>query len=147
MVSLLLAAAPQAALIAEEDNGGLPIHIAAERGHAAVVAQLLAAHPDLATAVTAECRTPLSVALQYCQDPHKRDAVARVLLPAGSAELALESLEEEAELDSQHLLPDFVGTRLPLSDDVWAQLPRPCPGLGALPRPWPPAAGSPGARH
>jgi hypothetical protein len=75
--------------------------------------------------------TPVDIALLHCQDPDKRDAVARLLLPVGSAAGALESLLE-AGLAGERLLPDFVAARLPLSVGLWIMLPSPCPGLGHL---------------
>ncbi|KAI7846230.1 hypothetical protein COHA_000300 [Chlorella ohadii] len=131
MVSLLLAAAPQAALRVEDDSGALPIHGAARQGHAGVVAALLAAHPESATALLDGAYTPLDMALLFCEHPDQRDRVALVLLPAGPAELALDSLIQAGPA-SQHLLPDFVAARLPLNDALWARLLSPCAGLGRV---------------
>ena len=133
MVALLLAAAPQAVQLGDYDSEGLPIHGAAEQGHAACVAQLLAPYPDSATAimhVEEGSLTPLGAAM-LCEESDKRAAVAHVLLPAGPAGLALQSLLDSGPA-GHGLLPNFVAARLPLSEDLWAQLPMPCPGLGRL---------------
>ena len=131
MVDLLLAAAPQLALLADEEDAALPVHHAAEQGHATCVAQLLATDPRAVDAVTASGLTPLDAALWGCNNAKKREAVARVLLPAGPAGLALASLIK-AGRTGRRLLPDFVAARLPLTDEHWSLLPCPCPGLGPL---------------
>lgn len=131
LVALLLAATPQAALLPDAETLALPIHVAAEQGHAAVVAQLLAAQPEAAAAVMEGGLAPLDCALRHCHNPDKRAAVAHVLLPVGPPVATLNSLLQ-AGLAGRRLLPDFVAARLPLSNTIWALLPRPCFGLVRL---------------
>lgn len=134
VVGMLLAAAPEVVRQTVTNDGPLPIHLAAQQGHAAVVAQLLAACPESAMAVDTEVAgdSPLDSALLRCEDPDKRAAVARALLPAMPAGSALDSLLN-AGPPGRLLLPDFVAAHLPLSEDIWALLPRPCPLARLLP--------------
>ena len=114
-------------------QGWLPIHLAAEIGNAATVAQLLAAYPQSAAArhFYPDGMTPLDTCLLNCADADQRAAVARVLLPAGPAATALESLLAAGPA-GQQLLPVFVAARMPLSGELWGALPVACPGLGRL---------------
>ena len=79
MVRLLLEAAPAAAMAASED-GWLPLHVAAQEGHEAVVRLLLEAAPAAAMTTSASGYLPLHWAAYA-----GHEAVARLLLEAAPA--------------------------------------------------------------
>ncbi|KAI7846229.1 hypothetical protein COHA_000299 [Chlorella ohadii] len=133
-VRLLLAAAPAAATVAN-DSGCLPVHMAAAEGTAAMLQLLLDAAPASITA-------PAS-GLEGQQPIHR--AASRGNTAAVETLLAARpDLVSEGQLNwPRHLcwrpapyagtcFPDFVATRLPLSNVLWVLLPRPCPGLGRV---------------
>ena len=124
---LLLQAAPAAAMVAPA-VGWLPLHCAANRGHAAVVRLLVQAGPAAATATTLDGQTPLQLALL-----NGHMAAARALLGAGPASSVLTALAAAGD-PALPLFPDFLLTdgRLPLAAPDWALVPSPCPGLGRV---------------
>ena len=127
---LLLQAAPAAALTQAAGCGSLPLHRAAEGGHAGMVELLLQAAPGSATARDSEGDTPLIWALTGWPGC---TAAARRLAAAMPAHAALAALATAGTL-ALPLLADCVAAHLPLSDAQWALVPAPCPGLGrALP--------------
>ena len=128
MVQQLLQAARAAASVAAADDS-LPLHLAAEHGHAAVVRLLLEAAPAASTALSGDGRTPLRTALAAGQL-----AAARALC-AGPAAAALAALATAGQA-ALPLFTDFLLApgRLPLCSFAWELVPSPCPGVGrALP--------------
>ena len=76
--------------------------------------------------------TPLCLAL-WLPDP---DAAAEMaaLLTVGPVDAVLEDLCCAGTTASRRLLTKYIANNLPLTDDQWARVPIPCPGLShALP--------------
>ena len=116
------------------------MHCAAAEGHTDVVRALLEAAPHTAMVqADNDGPTPLECAL-FAEQPHVK--AARCLLTAGPADNVLAALwavayEAAAAADEERtstvlsLVADGVAAHTPLSDAEWAQVPTPCPGLGA----------------
>lgn len=121
-------------------GGGLPIHWAASTDDTdpGALRLLLAADPSTAVAVDEDGDTPLAIALMIALDSGIT-AAAEFLLGAGPADAALAQLaqlyaqEGEPRQLSHRLFASFAASRLadgPLTEAQWAQLPRPCAGIG-----------------
>lgn len=125
----LLEADPEVAWQPDED-GRLPLHLAAEHGCEAVVRLLLEAAPAAATALTKEGSSPMELALLT-----GRAAAPRALLGAGPAAAVLAALIDARYVRGRlvrYLYPEFLLTpgRLPLGPADWALIPTtPCSGM------------------
>lgn len=139
-------------------NGALPLHVAAQCGHEAVVQMLLVAAPTAAVAANVHGSLPLHVAVQCGHEAvahllvqaapstaaslfsgrtalqlalaNGHTAAARPLLSAGSAAALLAVIASDG---TPALFADFLlaAGRLALSAADWELIPSPCPGLGA----------------
>jgi len=134
-VSLLLAAGADPA--ARRGQSWTALHAAAYCGQAAVVRQLLRAHPAGALVRTNSFGTPLQVALGFsgfaarAQSPLHFEA-ARCLLAEGALQLAGELLALLNMMGALALpLYATVVARQPLMPAEWALVPLPCPSMGA----------------
>ena len=76
-------------------------------------------------------RTPLRVALQQPHSPARVQAAA-LLATAGPTQAVLEDLCSTGTVIARELLPDFVASRLPLTEAQWALIPSPRPGLSHI---------------
>ncbi|KAI3436439.1 hypothetical protein D9Q98_005856 [Chlorella vulgaris] len=128
---VLLAFAPETATVGDK-HGWLALHWAAHRGHAAAAEVLVAAAPESTNRANSKSRTALQCALDPLGGkPHL--AAARSLVAAGPVPDVLAALGAAGPA-AQSLFGDFVTARLPVTSEVWAALPTPCPGIGgALP--------------
>ena len=118
MIPLLLAAAPAAARMAD-DSGRLPLHAAAECGHAGAARLLLAAAPDAVAAESLGGRTPLDLALRG-----RHIEAGRLLVAAGPAPAVLSSLVTASRYGYSPGVHAgaFVAAHMPLSEQQWSQL-------------------------
>ena len=120
---------------AKDKDGEEPLHWAAQNQNAeaasAAVQVLVAAGADALAKDTCGV-TPLRLALR--QPNSKLAAKAASLLTVGPVEAVLVDLCGAKTDISQQLLPDYVAINVPLTNDQWACIPSPCPGLSrALP--------------
>ena len=132
---LLLAAAPRTAS-ATDCRGWTPLHACACYGSVGVARLLLAAAPGTAAAVDRRGWTPLHAAVR-----HGHSAAVRLLLAACPAAAAVQDSAGQTPLQlalssdkGQDTLAEFIIARHQLTEEEWAAVPAPCPGLArALP--------------
>jgi hypothetical protein len=129
----MLLEAARATALAADANGQLPLHIAAWKGNAQACAVLAEAVGVAALMHDSEGHLPLQRALMAVKERGRPWDAARCLLAHGPAALVLSHLRM-CGASTNHLFADAIACRPPphhppLSEDEWALLPSPCPGL------------------
>lgn len=121
VVQLLLAAAPQTVMVANMDRD-LPLHVAACPETAQL---LLAAAPEAAARTNGDGLVPL-----LCGLDSGNASLAQFWLASGPADDVLAHLgtmQQHQPFKARRFCSQFIGLRLPLSEELWSRIPMPLP--------------------